>query len=230
MKFLIGPGKSKNRYVEIWYGNIPVMTIVWVANRETPFNDSSGVLRLTDLGILVILNLNGTIIWSSNSPRSASNPSAQLLDSGNLVVKEGDNMENTLWQSFEHPTDTILPGMKLGMNRITGIKWSMTSWNSPDDPSRDNFSCIFIPYGYPELAVTQGSKIKYRPGLCDGLWFSGIPNLKQNPIIFKVLWCEYLNGFRSCSPAITKERPGYEVEESRGAAVEEEICTVGEES
>ena len=59
------PGESKNRYVGIWYGKIPVMTIVWVANRETPLNDSSGVLRLTDLGILVILNQNGTIIWSS---------------------------------------------------------------------------------------------------------------------------------------------------------------------
>ncbi|KAG5235606.1 G-type lectin S-receptor serine/threonine-protein kinase [Salix suchowensis] len=177
------PGKSKNRYVGIWYGKIPVRTIVWVANRETPLNDSSGVLRLTDLGILVILNLNRTIIWSSNSSRSASNPAAQLLDSGNLVVKEeGDNLENTLWQSFEHPTDTILPGMKLGMNRITGIEWSMTSWNSPDDPSRGNFSCILIPYGYPELVVMQGSTIKYRSGPWDGLRFSGIPNLKQNPV------------------------------------------------
>ncbi|XP_011030956.1 PREDICTED: G-type lectin S-receptor-like serine/threonine-protein kinase At4g27290 [Populus euphratica] len=177
------PGESKNRYVGIWYGKIPVMTIVWVANRETPLNDSSGVLGLTDLGILVILNQNGTIIWSSNSSRSASNPAAQLLDSGNLVVKEeGDTLENSLWQSFEHPTDTILPGMKLGRNRITGMEWYMTSWKSPDDPSRGNFTCMLIPYGYPELVVMQGSKMKYRSGPWDGLRFSGIPNLKPNPV------------------------------------------------
>ncbi|KAI5571703.1 hypothetical protein BDE02_11G111800 [Populus trichocarpa] len=177
------PGKSKNRYLGIWYGKIAVKTIVWVANRETPLNDSSGVLRLTDLGILVILNQNGTIIWSSNSSRSASNPAAQLLDSGNLVVKEeGDSLENSLWQSFEHPTDTILPGMKLGRNRKTGMEWYMTSWKSPDDPSRGNFTCILIPYGYPELVLKQGSKMKYRSGPWDGLRFSGIPNLKPNPI------------------------------------------------
>ncbi|XP_060188685.1 G-type lectin S-receptor-like serine/threonine-protein kinase At4g27290 [Lycium barbarum] len=46
------------------------------------------------------------------------NPIAQLLDSGNLVVKEaGDgNPIKFLWQSFDHPTDTLLPGMKLGRN------------------------------------------------------------------------------------------------------------------
>jgi hypothetical protein len=29
------PGKSRNRYLGIWYGKIPVQTVVWVANRET---------------------------------------------------------------------------------------------------------------------------------------------------------------------------------------------------
>ncbi|KAG5235838.1 G-type lectin S-receptor serine/threonine-protein kinase [Salix suchowensis] len=34
------PGKSKNRYLGVWYGKISVLTAVWVANRETPLNDS----------------------------------------------------------------------------------------------------------------------------------------------------------------------------------------------
>ncbi|MFS7960430.1 putative non-specific serine/threonine protein kinase [Helianthus anomalus] len=32
------PGKSKNRYVGIWYKKISTGTVVWVANRETPAN------------------------------------------------------------------------------------------------------------------------------------------------------------------------------------------------
>ncbi|KAG5255094.1 G-type lectin S-receptor serine/threonine-protein kinase [Salix suchowensis] len=178
------PGKSKNRYLGIWYGKIPVRTVVWVANREAPLNDSLGALKMTNKGILTLLDRSGSVIWSSNTSRLARNPAAQLLESGNLVVKEkGDNnLENSLWQSFEHPTDTILPGMKLGRSRITGMEWSMTSWKSPDDPSKGNISCKLAPYGYPEIIVMDGSEVKYRSGLWDGLRFSGVPNIKPNPI------------------------------------------------
>eukprot|EP00258_Populus_trichocarpa_P032149 XP_024448168.1 uncharacterized protein LOC18095686 [Populus trichocarpa] len=178
------PGKSKNRYLGIWYGKLPVQTVVWVANRETPLNDSLGVLKITDKGILILLDRSGSVIWSSNTARPARNPTAQLLESGNLVVKEeGDNnLENSLWQSFEHPTDTILPGMKLGRSRITGMEWSMTSWKSEDDPSRGNITCKLAPYGYPDIVVMEGSQVKYRSGLWDGLRFSGVPSTKPNPI------------------------------------------------
>jgi len=178
------PGNSKNRYLGIWYGKIPVQTVVWVANRETPLNDSLGVLKITNKGILILLDRSGSVIWSSNTARPARNPTAQLLESGNLVVKEeGDhNLENSLWQSFEHPTDTILPGMKLGMSRITGMDWSMTSWKSEDDPSRGTITCKLAPYGYPDMVVMEGSEVKYRSGLWDGLRFSGVPSTKPNPI------------------------------------------------
>jgi hypothetical protein len=179
------PGKSKNRYLGIWYSKISVQTAVWVANRETPLNDSSGViLRLTNQGILVLLNRSGSLIWSSNISRPAMNPVAQLLDSGNLVVKEegDDNLENSLWQSFEHPGDTFMPDMKQGRNRITGMDWYMTSWKSPDDPSRGNITYILVPYGYPEILVMEDSRVKYRSGPWNGMRFSGTPHLKPNPV------------------------------------------------
>ncbi|KAJ6966568.1 hypothetical protein NC652_004199 [Populus alba x Populus x berolinensis] len=41
------PGISKGRYLGIWYQKISAGTVVWVANRETPLNDSSGALIVT---------------------------------------------------------------------------------------------------------------------------------------------------------------------------------------
>jgi hypothetical protein len=106
------------------------------------------------------------------------------LDSGNLVVKEeGDNNpENSLWQSFEHPGNTLIPGMKIGRNRVTGMDWSLAAWKSVDDPSRGNITGILVPYGYPELVELEDSKVKYRSGPWNGLGFSGMPPLKPNPI------------------------------------------------
>ncbi|KAL0284556.1 UNVERIFIED_CONTAM: G-type lectin S-receptor-like serine/threonine-protein kinase [Sesamum angustifolium] len=93
------PGNSRNRFVGMWYKNVTVMTVVWVANREAPLTSTSGVLRVTEPGILVHLNDTNNIIWSSNTSRFVHTPVAQLLDSGNLVVKDAndDRQENYLW-------------------------------------------------------------------------------------------------------------------------------------
>jgi len=59
------------------------------------------------------------------------------------VKEEGDNnMENSLWQSFDYSGNTLIPGSKLGQNRITGMNWHLTSRKSSDDPSRGNISII----------------------------------------------------------------------------------------
>jgi hypothetical protein len=95
------PGNSKTRYLGIWY-TISSETVVWVANRDTPLNDHSGVLKVIENGVLVLLNSTNGIVLSSNASRTPRNPVAQLLDTGNLVVKDGndDNPEKLLWQSF----------------------------------------------------------------------------------------------------------------------------------
>jgi hypothetical protein len=69
------PGSSKNLYLGIWYKNIPVQTVVWVANRLNPINDSSGVLMVNSSRSLVLLSRNSTtVVWSANSTKQASNP------------------------------------------------------------------------------------------------------------------------------------------------------------
>ncbi|KAJ0764170.1 putative protein kinase RLK-Pelle-DLSV family [Helianthus annuus] len=141
-KFELGffsPGSSKYRYLGIWFKNTSPHTVAWVANRETPLTDSSGMLKLDSQGILSLVNSSGTTIWSSNSTTSGTNanPVAHLLDTGNLVIKsENETNKNILiWQSFDYPGDTYLPGMKGGKNFITGREMGLTSWTSADDPS-----------------------------------------------------------------------------------------------
>ena len=160
-KFQLGffsPNNSQNRYVAIWFNKISVLTTVWVANRETPLMDSSGLLTVTNQGSLAILNGNESIIWSSNSTRSTQDPIAQLLDSGNLVLRERNdtNPENYLWQSFDYPCDTLLAGMKLGRSNVTGIDRYLSSWKSNSDPSRGNFTIQLDSHGFPQVVMMQG--------------------------------------------------------------------------
>jgi len=108
---------STRRYVGIWYRKVSERTVVWVANRDNPINGTSGVLAINKQGNLVIYenNRSSVPVWSANVPASSmTNCTAQLLDSGNLVLVQQDS-KRVLWQSFDHATDTLLPGMKLGL-------------------------------------------------------------------------------------------------------------------
>ncbi|KAD3066897.1 hypothetical protein E3N88_34777 [Mikania micrantha] len=180
------PGNSINHYVGIWYKKISTGTVVWVANRNTPLTDTSIELALTLQGVLIIRNTTtGFIIWSStnSSTTSVKNPIGQLLDTGNFIVHEEDDVidqENPIWQSFDFFTDTLLPGMKLGWNLVTGIDRHIKSWRSNDDPASGEFSYSIDTRGYPQLNVFDGQDLKFRGGPWTGLTFTGFSNFKIN--------------------------------------------------
>ncbi|CAL5405758.1 unnamed protein product [Camellia sinensis] len=180
------PGSSKHRYLGIWYKKISseTQTVVWVANRASPITDKSGVLKVVSPGNLVLLNSANDVLWLSNMSSSAANPVAQLLDTGNLVMRDGSdsNPGDYLWQSFDYPGDTFLPGMKFGINLTTGLNRFLSSWTSPDDPSPGEYTNKFHSGGYPQILMRKGSSIQFRSGPWNGLRFSGMPNLKLNPI------------------------------------------------
>ncbi|KAK9212454.1 hypothetical protein WN943_001836 [Citrus x changshan-huyou] len=178
------PGSSKNRYVGIWYKNMPVKTVVWVANRINPINDSSGLLVVNQTGNLVLTSQDKSVVWSANLSKEVRTPVVlQLLDSGNLVLRgERDGGSETyLWQSFDYPSDTLLPGMKLGWDLKTGLERCITSWKSPDDPSPGNFIWAVERQDNPELIMWKGSRKFQRSGPWNGLQFSATP-LRPNPI------------------------------------------------
>ncbi|KAH0651996.1 hypothetical protein KY285_032164 [Solanum tuberosum] len=178
------PGDSENRYVGIWYKNISVRTVVWVANREAPLTGASSILKVIEPGILVLVNGTNSVVWSTNTSRSVQNSVAQLLDSGNLVVKQADddNPGNFLWQSFDHPSDTLLPGMKLGWNFITGREVYLSSWKNEEDPAPGDYTYHCDPSGYPQNILKKGSDVVYRSGPWNGLHFSGAISSRDSPL------------------------------------------------
>ncbi|XP_042509654.1 G-type lectin S-receptor-like serine/threonine-protein kinase At4g27290 isoform X2 [Macadamia integrifolia] len=151
-KFVLGffsLGTSKNRYVGIWYNLLPQQTVIWVANRQNPLADSTGVFTLRNDGSLVISDQRQTTLWSTNSSMVSRNLTARLLDSGNFIVTEGDP-NNPLWQSFDHPSNTFLPGMKIGVNLSTGDSWLLSSWKNMEDPAFGHFT-----FGVDTKAMNQ---------------------------------------------------------------------------
>ncbi|XP_045786791.1 G-type lectin S-receptor-like serine/threonine-protein kinase At4g03230 isoform X2 [Trifolium pratense] len=141
---------DSQRYLGIWYHIQEVSeqpqkkTVVWVANRDNPVAvNSTGVFQIAEDGNLIVVDTSGNNItyWSSNSNvkhssiSSPKNRTVKLMDSGNLVLLEDDEQKEVkLWQSFDNPSDTFLPGMKMDRNL------NLTSWKSADDPGSGNFS------------------------------------------------------------------------------------------
>ncbi|PON86657.1 S-receptor-like serine/threonine-protein kinase [Trema orientale] len=166
------PGNSKNRYLGIWYKKTPDQ-VVWVANRDNPVADSYGELKISNNGNLVVLNQSRSTIWSSNISSVPKNPVLQLLDSGNLVLRDNSSTIY-LWQSFDFPSDTLLPDMKISWNMESGQERYLTSWKAPDDPSRGNSSYKIDKKGLPQLVLLVGSAIMFRTGQWDGVRFTGV--------------------------------------------------------
>ena len=159
------PWNSTNRYLGIWFNNVPDQTVVWVTNRDSLLTDLSGAVTIVANGSIVIpQNSMKQIVLSSNPSTTSNNPILQLLSTGNLVVKDigsDDISNNYIWQSFDYPCDTLIPGMKLGWDLTTGQNWFLTSWKSLQDPSAGLYTYKLDIKGLPQVHLHRGSDIVY---------------------------------------------------------------------
>ncbi|KHN07385.1 G-type lectin S-receptor-like serine/threonine-protein kinase SD3-1 [Glycine soja] len=87
-------------------------TVVWVAGAHDKVSNMS-YFQLTPEGELILFDsLKGFIAWRSGTGNRAV-ASAALRDNGNLVLI--DTKQNIIWQSFDTPSDTLLPGQSLSV-------------------------------------------------------------------------------------------------------------------
>ncbi|GMN69346.1 hypothetical protein TIFTF001_038393 [Ficus carica] len=104
--------------VGIWFEKMEEKTVVWTAKRDDPPLPQDTTLLLSGDGRLFLQDEQGRQEHISNASQLAA--SASMLDSGNFVLYNSNS--TIIWQSFDSPTDTLLPGQRLvpqeGRNRL----------------------------------------------------------------------------------------------------------------
>jgi hypothetical protein len=103
---------------------------------------------------------------SSTLESSIANATAMLINAGNLVLQAPNG--TMLWQSFNHPMDTLLPEMKLSTNYGKRPGDRLVSWRSPSDPSPRSFSYGADPPTFLQTIVWNGSRTIWRNNVWTG--------------------------------------------------------------
>ncbi|XP_037442068.1 G-type lectin S-receptor-like serine/threonine-protein kinase SD2-5 [Triticum dicoccoides] len=101
--------------------------VVWSANRASPVRDNA-TIELTRHGDLVPRDADGSTVWSSGTS-GKSVAGMEITKRGNLVMF--DQKYAIVWQSFDHPTDSLVPGQSLmeGMRLTPNISATNSTKN-----------------------------------------------------------------------------------------------------
>ncbi|XP_068645118.1 EP1-like glycoprotein 2 [Aristolochia californica] len=103
---------------------------VWEANRNVPVQENATLTFGRD-GNLVLANPNGRVVWSTGTANKGV-VGLRLLPTGNLVLY--DNKGKFVWQSFDHPTDTLLVGQSLKVGGPTKLVGRVSDSDGSEGP------------------------------------------------------------------------------------------------
>jgi hypothetical protein len=149
--------------------------VVWVANRDNPItNPSSAKLSITNNSELVLSDSQGLSIWktTNNTTREGARASAVILDSGNFVLQFPNG--TYIWQSFDHPTDTVLPTMRFILSyKAQSAATRLFAWKGPDDPSSGDFSLGMDPTSNLQIFIWNGTLPYCRSSVLQGVSVGG---------------------------------------------------------
>ncbi|KAH6790517.1 hypothetical protein C2S51_005523 [Perilla frutescens var. frutescens] len=124
---------------------------------------------------------NGQIFKLANrdNPLKDSNGTVEISENGNLVILDGKKGLSTVWESFEHASDSLLQTMKLTTELSIGEKNILTSWKSGSDPVRGSFRASIEPVEIPQIVVRNGSHPYWRSGPWNGQVFIGVFGMER---------------------------------------------------
>ncbi|KAK4755880.1 hypothetical protein SAY87_009637 [Trapa incisa] len=130
-------------------------TVVWSANPDAPISQSD--LFIFEKNGTAFLQKGEEVIWSTGANQRAAVSAMELRDSGNLVLLGSQNQ--TVWESFRHPTDTLLSNQDFLQGMRLAVRGQPTS-----SSSSSNLSYVLeIDSGDLVLSVSYGSAGSRQP-------------------------------------------------------------------
>ncbi|OIT39882.1 g-type lectin s-receptor-like serinethreonine-protein kinase b120 [Nicotiana attenuata] len=119
-------------------------------------------------------------VWSTNVSIASKEDvnRAVLLDSGNLVLTNGIEIK---WQSFDYPTDTWLPGARIGFDKSKNTLQKLTSWRNMNDPATGKYSLQLDQNQNGELVLLDNRGENWRSGPWDE---GGVASLAERKGVF----------------------------------------------
>uniref|UniRef100_A0A2P2QM98 Receptor-like serine/threonine-protein kinase n=1 Tax=Rhizophora mucronata TaxID=61149 RepID=A0A2P2QM98_RHIMU len=104
--FLALPTSPNQFNFSVWYFKLSQKTVVWSANEKaSPLNGSASLVITNSSELLLIESPSGKNLWPATAKGNSSANKLSLREDGNLVFAD--------WESFDHPTDTFLPGQSI---------------------------------------------------------------------------------------------------------------------
>ncbi|KAM7502671.1 hypothetical protein LguiB_001575 [Lonicera macranthoides] len=110
--------------LSIWYYNLPEKTIVWYAN-DGNLVPSGSTLELNAQDGLALTDPQGNQLCST--PILSTIDHGFINNTGNFVLLGSDS--SISWQSFENPTDTLLPAQTMEINGVLNSRISDTNFS-----------------------------------------------------------------------------------------------------
>ncbi|RDX86686.1 G-type lectin S-receptor-like serine/threonine-protein kinase CES101, partial [Mucuna pruriens] len=107
---------------------------------------------------------------------------------GNFVLQQlhPNGTTTLLWQSFDYPSDTLIPTMKLGINHKTGHHWLLVSWLTKSLATPGAFSLEWEPMGQ-ELIIRRRGKVCWRSGKMRNNRFEHISEDAQRMLKYNIV-------------------------------------------
>ncbi|KAH7863232.1 hypothetical protein Vadar_015058 [Vaccinium darrowii] len=140
---------NTNFLLAIRYAQIPEQTIVWHANTTSPVQTGSSI-KLTGNGLTLNDSRRPSIM--DGQPNTTVNFGA-MLDTGNFVLS-GNDAAVYVWQTFDYPTDTILPTQILPLGGMLYCKLSKSNY------AKGRFELLFM-NGDLQLNLIDGTTNNY---------------------------------------------------------------------
>ncbi|XP_021728897.1 G-type lectin S-receptor-like serine/threonine-protein kinase RLK1 [Chenopodium quinoa] len=120
------PDNSNLFLLAIWYAKIPD-TIVWYGYKGNLVTSGSSVKITANEG-LILSDPHGVPLWNTTDELSGGAVNHGFLnDTGNFVLKNSSTTD-AVWQSFDHPTDTLLPTQSMEINGVVNSRLSDTNF------------------------------------------------------------------------------------------------------